>query len=185
LIQALQSDNNSLRGAAAGALGHFHDARVVPALVHSVTDEDSGVRLAVAKALGDLGDPAAVEALGRVVKTNYEAVRALGKIKSPASVTVLVSAMQDKQFPNRSEVASALARMDDPRVVPALIQTMEQEVASNPSSTLAVQCVQALGTIKDSRAVEPLRKLLGKPTMASQEAGRVLREMGVSPEGQN
>ena len=185
LIQALQSDNSSLRGAAAGALGHFHDARVVPALVHSLTDEDSGVRLAVAKALGDSGDPAAVEPLGRVLKTNFEAVRALGKIKSPASVTVLVSAMQDKQFLNRSDAVSSLARMDDPRVVPALIQTMEQEVASNPSSTLAVQSVQALGTIKDSRAVEPLRKLLGKPTMASQEAGRVLREMGVSPEGRN
>ena len=185
LIQALQSDNSSLRGAAAGALGHFHDARVVPALAHSLTDEDSGVRLAGAKALGNLGDPAAVEPLGRVLKTNYEAVRALGKIKSPASVTVLVSAMQDKQFLNRLDAVSSLARMDDPRVVPALIQTMEQEVASNPSSTLAVQCVQALGTIKDSRAVEPLKKLLGKPTMASQEAGRVLREMGVSAEGQN
>lgn len=154
LIQALQSDNNSLRGAAAGALGHFHDARVVPALVHSLTDEDSGVRLAAAKALGDLGDPAAVEPLGRVVKTNNEAVRALGKIKSPESVTVL-------------------------------IKTMEQEVASNPSSTLAVECVQSLGTIKDPRAVEPLKKLLGKQTMASQEAGRVLSEMGVSAEGKN
>jgi HEAT repeat protein len=185
LIQALQSDNSSLRGAAAGALGHFHDARVVPALAHSLTDEDSGVRLAVAKALGDLGDPAAVEPLGRVLKTNYEALRALGKIKSPASVTVLVSAMQDKQFLNRSDAVSSLARMDDPRVVPALIQTMEQEVASNTSTTLAVQCVQALGTIKDSRAVEPLKKLLGKPTMASQEAGRVLREMGVSLEEHN
>jgi HEAT repeat protein len=185
LIQALQSDNYSLRGAAARALGHFHDARVVPALLHSLTDEDSGVRLAVANALGDSGDPAAVEPLGRVAKTNYEAVRALGRIKSPASVTVLVNVVHDKQFPNRSEAVSALARMDDPRVVPAVIETMEQEVASNPSSTLAVQCVQALGMIKDPRAVEPLKKLLGKPTMASQEAGRVLREMGVSPEAQN
>jgi len=52
--------------------------------------------------------------------------------------------------------------MDDPRVVPALIETMEQEVASNPSRTLAVHCVQALGTTKDARAVEPLRKLLRK-----------------------
>jgi hypothetical protein len=62
---------------------------------------------------------------------------------------------------------------------------MEQEVASNPSSTLAVECVQSLGTIKDPRAVEPLKKLLGKQTMASQEAGRVLSEMGVSAEGKN
>ncbi len=164
LLQALRSDNRSLRGAAAAALGHFHDARAVSALVHALSDEDADVQVAVAKALGELDDPAAVEPLGRVVETNYEAVRALGKIKSPASVTVLVNTMQDKQSPNRLQAASALATMDDPRVVPALIQTMEQEVASNPSSTLAVRCVQALGTIRDSRAVEPLRKLLGKQT---------------------
>jgi len=181
LIKALQSDNRSLRQAAAGALGHFHDARVVPALVHSLTDEDADVRLAVAKALGDLGDPSAAEPLGRVVKTNFEAVRALGKIKSPASVTVLVSAMQDKQFSNREQAVAALAGLDDPRVVPALIQTMEQEEADEANSTLLVQLVQVLGRIKDPRAVAPLRKLLGKPTTASQEAGRVLTEMGVSP----
>jgi hypothetical protein len=61
---------------AAAALGHFHDARVVPAL---------------AKAMGDLGDPAAVEPLGRVVKTNYEAVKALGKIKSPRPLSMMAA----------------------------------------------------------------------------------------------
>jgi HEAT repeat protein len=187
LIQSLQSDNYSQRAAAASALSHFHDARVAPALIHSLTDENADVRYSAAEALGDLGDASTVEPLGKVAKTNYQAVRALGKLNSPGSVAALASVAQDRQMQvtTRIEAVMALAKLKDPGVVPALIQTMEQEVAADPSSTVAVQCVQELGKIKDRRAVEPLRKLLGKPTMPSQEAERVLREMGVLPTDHN
>jgi len=183
LIQSLQSENYSLRGAAASALGHFHDPRVAPALIHSLTDENADVRLKAAEALGNLGDAAGVEPLGRVAKTNYEAVRALGKLRFPGSVAPLVSVMQDKQvqYPTRGEAVAALAKLGDPQAVPALIQTMEQEVTADPSSALAAQCVHALGAIKDPRAIEPLRRLVGKPTMASQEAEQALRALSVSP----
>ncbi len=187
LIQSLQSDNYSQRAAAAGALSHFHDARVLPALIHSLTDENADVRYSAAEALGNLGDASAVEPLGKVAKTNYQAVRALGKLNTAGSVAALASVAQDRQTQSatRIEAVMALAKLKDPGVVPALIQTMEQEVTADPSSTVAVQCVQELGKIKDRRAVEPLRKLLGKPTMPSQEAERVLREMGVLPTDQN
>src|SRR6266404_4766013 len=186
LIQSLQSENYSLRGAAASALGHFHDPRVAPALIHSLTDENADVRLKAAEALGNLGDAAGVEPLGRVAKTNYEAVRALGKLRFPGSVAPLVSVMQDKQvqYPTRGETVAALAKLGDPQAVPALIQTMEQEVAADPSSALAAQCVHALAAIKDPRAIEPLRRLVGKPTMASQEAEQALRALCVSPSTQ-
>jgi len=185
LIQSLQSEY-SLRGAAARALGHFHDPLVTPALIHSLTDENADIRLKAAEALGNLGDAAGVEPLGRVAKTNYEAVRALGKLRFPGSVAPLVSVMQDKQaqYPTRGEAVAALAKLCDPQAVPALIQTMEQEVAADPSSALAAQCVHALGAIKDPRAIEPLRRLVGKPTMASQEAEQALRALGVSPSTQ-
>ena len=187
LIQSLQSDNYSQRAAAAGELSHFHDARVLPALIHSLTDENADVRYSAAEALGNLGDASAVEPLGKVAKTNYQAVRALGKLNTAGSVAALASVAQDRQTQSatRIEAVMALAKLKDPGVVPALIQTMEQEVTADPSSTVAVQCVQELGKIKDRRAVEPLRKLLGKPTMPSQEAERVLREMGVLPTAQN
>ena len=187
LIQSLQSDNYSQRAAAAGALSHFHDARVLPALIHSLTDENADVRYSAAEALGNLRDASAVEPLGKVAKTNYQAVRALGKLNTAGSVAALASVAQDRQTQSatRIEAVMALAKLKDPGVVPALIQTMEQEVTTDPSGTVAVQCVQELGKIKDRRAVEPLRKLLGKPTMPSQEAERVLREMGVLPTAQN
>ncbi len=187
LIQSLQSDNYSLRAAAAGALSHFHDARVAPALIHSLTDENADVRYGAAEALGNLGDASAVEPLGKVAKTNYQAVRALGKLNTAGSVAALASVAQDRQTQSatRIEAVMALAKLKDPDVVPALIQTMEQEVTADPSSTVAVQCVQELGKIEDRRAVAPLRKLLGKPTMPSQEAERVLKEMGVLPTAQN
>jgi HEAT repeat protein len=187
LIQSLQSDNYSQRAAAARALSHFHDARVAPALIHSLADENADVQYSAAEALGNLGDASAVEPLGKVSKTNYQAVRALGKLNSPGSAAALASVAQDRQTQatTRIEAVVALAKLKDPGVVPALIQTMEQEVAADPSGTVAVQCVQELGKIRDRRAVEPLRKLLGKPTMPSQEAERVLREMGVLPTAQN
>ena len=187
LIQSLQSENYSLRGVAASALGHFHDPRVAPALIHSLTDENADVRLKAAEALGNLGDPAAVEPLARVAKTNFEAVRALGKLKFSGSAAALVSVMQDKQvqYPARGEAVAALAKLGNTQTVPAILQTMEDELASNPSSVLAVSCVHALGAIKDPRAIEPLRRLVGKPTMASQEAERALKELGVSPEAKN
>jgi HEAT repeat protein len=151
-----------------------------------LTDENADVRVKVAEALGDLGDLAAVDPLARVAKTNYEAVRALVKLKSPRSVTALVSVMQDTQtdYATRGNAVAALGKLQNPEAVPALIQTMENELAADPSSPLGVQCVQALGIITDSRAVEPLRKLLGKPSMASQEAERVLKEMGYPPNPQ-
>lgn len=187
LIHSLQSDNYSQRAAAAGALSHFHDARVLPALIHSLTDENADVRYSAAEALGNLRDTSAVEPLGKVAKTNYQAVRALGKLNTAGSVAALASIAQDRQTQSatRTEAVMALAKLKDPGVVPALIQTMGQEVTADSSSTVAVQCVQELGKIKDQRAVEPLRKLLGKPTMPSQEAERVLREMGVLPTAQN
>jgi HEAT repeat protein len=114
-------------------------------------------------------------------------VRALGKLNTAGSLAALASVAQDRQTQSatRIEAVMALAKLKDPGVVPALIQTMEQEVTADPSSTVAAQCVQELGKIKDRRAFEPLRKLLGKPTMPSQEAERVLREMGVLPTEQN
>jgi HEAT repeat protein len=186
LIACLQSDNTALRGASASALSHFRDPRVAPALIHSLTDENADVRVKVAEALGDLGDLAAVDPLARVAKTNYEAVRALVKLKSPRSVTALVSVMQDTQtdYATRGNAVAALGKLQNSEAVPALIQTMENELAADPSNPLGVQCIQALGIIKDARSVEPLRKLLGKPTMASQEAERVLKEMGYPPNPQ-
>jgi HEAT repeat protein len=182
LIQSLLSENYSQRAAAATALSHFHDARVVPALIHSLTDENRDVRFKVAEALGNLGDVAAVGPLGQAAKTNYEAVGALGKLKSPASVAPLVSVLQDKQVqePLRIEAIAALEKLGDPQAVPALIQTMQQEFTAEPSSGLATRCAQALGLFKDPRAIEALRKLVGTPTMAGQVAEQALKDMGVS-----
>jgi HEAT repeat protein len=182
LIQSLQSDNYSQRAASATALSHFHDPRVVPALIHSLTDENADVRFKVAEALGNLGDPAAVGPLGQAAKTNYAAVEALGKLKSPASVAPLVSVLQDKQVqvPLRIEATTSLEKLGDPQAVPALIQTMQLEVALDPSSALATQCAHALGVIKDPRGIEALRKLVGTQTMAGQVAEQALRDMGVS-----
>jgi HEAT repeat protein len=182
LIQSLQSDNYSQRAASATALSHFHDRRVVPALIHSLTDENADVRFKVAEALGNLGDSGAVGPLGQAAKTNYAAVEALGKLKSPASVAPLVSVLQDKQVqvPLRIEAITSLEKLGDPQAVPALIQTMQLEVALDPSSALATQCAHALGVIKDPRGIEALRKLVGTQTMAGQVAEQALKDMGAS-----
>lgn len=67
LLDALNADHWRRRRNAARELGQLSDNRAVPRLVDILIarDERTEVRIEAAKALGTLGDPRAVEALGR------------------------------------------------------------------------------------------------------------------------
>ena len=63
-------------------------------MLAALKDESPSVRAAAAKALGALGDPAAVPALFDLLKDKKESVRAsaaaaLGKMKSPRAIKAL------------------------------------------------------------------------------------------------
>ncbi len=64
LIDALRSDDDEVRIAAAKALGEIaHNATIVT-LIEALKDEDYSVRLSAASALRKIGTPEALKALG-------------------------------------------------------------------------------------------------------------------------
>ena len=83
LLEALSSERERIRSAAALALGELGDVGAVPRLVEALDDADDATRSNAATSLGKLGDPEAVFALTRAladpsVSSRVAAATALG-----------------------------------------------------------------------------------------------------------
>jgi len=120
------------------AIIHFHDARAIPLLIEALdyTEQDFDAATKAAAELGNLkakeSIPALLKALdkplpikSRANLAKQEAIRALAKIKDPASVDALckvVKALPDEQDMFLNKVAAlALGQIGDPRGVPCLL----------------------------------------------------------------
>lgn len=208
LITTLESSDNHIgRTLAAEALGNT--ARIlkenenilmqqsldksVVHLIKALNDESYEVRGLSSWALGNIGDPRAVEPLIEslddsdfIVRRN--SVDALGDIGDPRAVEPLIKTLDDESFMGRINSVDALGKIADPRAIEPLInilgdhvedvQDLAAIVLSNMGS-IAVEplinalenpnkCIQAyaasiLGNIGDHRAVLPLIKVLEAP----------------------
>jgi len=84
------------------ALGGIGDSSAVPALIHELESDDSGIRKVAAYALGELGDPVALPRLesmldDEVADVRWNAAVAVSRLGSRASVSVL-RRMLDRQL---------------------------------------------------------------------------------------
>jgi HEAT repeat protein len=118
--------------------------------------QDWHVRHDAAAALGEVGDPRAVEPLIACLRDPSEAVCdvagwALGEIGDARAVEPLIAALRDSDGELRGNVAGALGRIGDPRAVEPLIAALADK---DPLLRSAV--ATALGKLGDPRAVEPL-----------------------------
>ncbi len=103
--QGLRDRSPRVRAAAAEALGVMGRKNVVPALLSALKKDDKelNVALPIIQSLGEIGDPRAVDALGKgwwSQRTGEQAItvarakiRALGNIRHPASVDTLINAL--------------------------------------------------------------------------------------------
>lgn len=148
------------RYVAAWALGEIGDPSAVPALVAALDDADSEVRkvtvralikhnraaveplvaflsaasgvgeVGAVRALGDIGDPRALEVL--LSRTSgpirAEVILALGKLKDPRAEAVLLAALRDEESQTRMNAAMALGPLGAKAAVPPLRQALEDEV---------------------------------------------------------
>lgn len=84
-----------------------------------------------------------------------EAVKALGRMKTPRAVHVLIAHLRNPDSLVRKESARALGKMGASEAVPYLIDGLYAE-----DNTLAEECTKALGHIDDTQAVDALLKLM-------------------------
>jgi HEAT repeat protein len=99
---------------AAVALGRIADRRVVPNLVEAFKTDNTDVGSAIAWALGQCGDPAALPWLITAVEQNFaapNACEALGRIGDPKAAPALVKALGSPNDDTRAYAARALGML--------------------------------------------------------------------------
>ncbi|MCY3836735.1 MAG: HEAT repeat domain-containing protein [Anaerolineaceae bacterium] len=142
LQPALRGEDMWLRMAATAALVSLGEA-AVPSLVHALQDDQAAVRRAAAKALGKLGDAAALADLLRAltdvdVSTRRFAAQALGRIGHAAAVAALGDSLRDADRKVREASGVALGKIGRP-AAPILIEAL-----SDPDPEIGMHAIFAL-----------------------------------------
>ncbi len=108
----------------------YKDSAAVPGLLDALGDDDPRIRTAAVKALGEIGDPAAVPQLLHIMNTERDgdirwlATGALGKIGS-AAVPGLLNMLRDEDWKVRRSAADAIWAMREPGAVPGLLAALQ------------------------------------------------------------
>jgi len=115
------------------------------------------VRQSAVTALGEIGDPQAVQSLIKTLEDENWAVRqsaaiALGKIGDPQAVQSLIKALSDRNSRVRVSAAQSLVKIGQPAVQPLIKALGDENWAVRQSAA------NALGKIDDPQAVQALRK---------------------------
>lgn len=129
LIEALDDPNREVRRSATRALIKIHRP-AVKAMLAALPAASSEAAAGIIRALGDIGDGAALEALCvQAQKDNRaEAMLALGKLRAPRAVAALVNGLADPDWQVRMNAAMALGSTGAGEAAPALRRTLEDEV---------------------------------------------------------
>ena len=153
-IGLLQDTDWVVRREAVVTLGEMGDERCVEPIVRTLRDGDWQVREAAVEAIAGVGSPA-VELLLRYVR-DWEcrkyAIQALGKINDERVLDPLITMLHNDEF--KDDSTRALVELGKP-AVPRLIEAL-----TDREEFVRKQAILALGTIKDSEAVDPLIAML-------------------------
>lgn len=166
---------------------------------------DSDMRAHAIRALGAIGDPRTVKPILALVRDQNSSLRgaareSLGGVQDRAVMVALADILAERRVQNRLEVKEPLARMGPP-VIPILFDTMRRERGNVDESDFAdvfamigepaveplIQglndyypkkaAAQALGRIKDPRAIAPLIATL-KDQNVNRESAAALGAIG-------
>jgi HEAT repeat protein/CHAT domain-containing protein len=163
----------------AAGQGNADNLCLIGELLALLTNEDAEVRRAAAEALGQLGDPRAVEPLIALLEDEDSLVRtattvALGNLVDPRAVKPLVVRLEDEDSKVRWAAVEALGEHDDRRTVEPLVARLEDE-----EWVIRRTAAEALGKLRDPRAVEPLlARLEDEDSDVRRAAIKALGEIG-------
>ena len=142
------------------------EARSLSALVAALGSEQAHTRAWAVRALGDLGDPGAVEPLITALSDQDAEVRAgaagaLGGLGGDRAIGALITGLSDQDASVQTSAAHALGGLGEARAIEALIEALGDDSlrAVHPAA------ISALRGHGDQRAVEPLIGLLESPEL--------------------
>lgn len=164
LIEVLKDENENARRAAVEVLNEVGDAKSVKYLLEALKDSDWWVRSRAADALGKIGGPKVIDAVLQLVRDKDEdirraAIEILNQTKDERAVDSLIQATRDSDWWVSERAVDALAEIGSKRALPRLMEMLHA-----PSSGKALPIVvRALGKLGDSRLVDTLLPLIGRP----------------------
>ncbi|MFK7820579.1 MAG: HEAT repeat domain-containing protein, partial [Planctomycetaceae bacterium] len=181
LYSLTKSESLDTRVAALRALTKVKDKRALPLLVSLLKDPDERIREKAATGIGFNGNLAGIPRLSELMKSDRSqavriaAVRALGNIGSSECIPVLKGALQD-EAQIRCQAVIALRSVGDEKVVPLLLDRLY-----DTAPEVRYNAVMALGELKASKAIPPLRRMIEDPNdMVQRAVHKALEELGVS-----
>ena len=132
------------------------DGKVVISFKDGDMNEYSVVRGSAAEALGEIGNPHAVEPLiialkGKDPHVRRQAAAALGEINDPRVVEPLIATLKDEFWWVRATAVRQLGETNDPRSFNPLIAALNDE-----QPNVRARAAEALASLADYRAVEAL-----------------------------
>jgi HEAT repeat protein len=163
LGRCLDDPSLQVQEAAAAVLALHADARVLQPLAAALASSDWIVRMHAAKAIGRIGNLDAVALLVPLLQDKVKAVRAeaasaLAAIGT-ASIPSLVQALRHDDWLVRLHAVEALGKLRSPDAVEPLLFAL----FNDHDSAVREDVVRALGDIGDASAVEYLFQVLNEP----------------------
>lgn len=134
LLELLRDQEAAARQWAALALGVIRDRRATGPMLSLLRDPEKDVRLDALRSIGRLRDPIAVRPLeafardaGNDMDERLESISSLSTLDGPENVNALVRLLDFSVVPVRTHAVTALGRVGDALVLPALRQRRSAE----------------------------------------------------------
>jgi HEAT repeat protein len=133
LLKALDHYDPAVRAGAARVVGRLQVKSAGDALLNAVNDSNAEVRYASIRALGEIDDERAVQALTEQLsyygsgEGAWSALDALARIAHPSSVSLFQSRLADKDPYLRRAAAEGIARAGDTKSVEPFITEVNQD----------------------------------------------------------
>jgi HEAT repeat protein len=150
LIQALDHYDPAIRTAAARVIGRLKVTQAGDALIKAVNDSQQPVRFAAMRALGEIGEASAVQALTQQLEHYrkgegaWSALDGLARIGHSSSVPLFTARLTDRDPFLRRAAAEGLARAGDRSTVAALENGVSTDASPMVRAAMAF-ALQKLG----------------------------------------
>ena len=131
------------------------------AMIRALNDEEPEVRKTAIYILGEMEDPRAIDALGKILTSDplaelrSRAAWALGEIEDERAIPALMKAVEDENGEVRKNVVWALGQIESEDALPAL-----SKAAKDPNPKVRKNAIWAIGEIESPAAVGILTEAL-------------------------